>query len=169
MRHPWNEYNPKMPWRMELGCYALNKLACGGLVFGLIWAYCYIVEAMTGIPVTIAGNSGELTAQLWAYGFALPAALAADALHDLLPWLRTSERLTLYLAAGFSIFLLLGSFISPEGTGVLWSNGIAGIVITLLYYRGRHYAGRLWLSGGFGVQIILAFLLPLLLWSIGLQ
>lgn len=32
MRQPWNEFNSKMPWRMELGCYALNKLACGGLV-----------------------------------------------------------------------------------------------------------------------------------------
>lgn len=26
MRQPWNEFNSKMPWRMELGCYALNKL-----------------------------------------------------------------------------------------------------------------------------------------------
>ncbi|WDM22525.1 hypothetical protein [Paenibacillus polymyxa] len=164
MRQPWNEFNSKMPWRMELGCYALNKLACGGLVFGLLWIYCYLAEEITGIPLTIAGNSGELTAQLWAYGFALPAALAADALGDLLPWLRKPEQLTLYLAAGFSVFLLLGSLMSPAGTGILWSNGIAGAGITLLYYGGRH-----WLNREYGLQIMLAFLLPLLLWPIGLQ
>ncbi|WP_348624182.1 hypothetical protein ABFT51_02415 [Paenibacillus peoriae] len=164
MRQPWNEFNSKMPWRMELGCYALNKLACGGLVFGLLWIYCYLTEEITGIPLTIAGNSGELTAQLWAYGFALPAALAADALRDLLPWLRKPEQLTLYLAAGFSVFLLLGSFMSPAGTGISWSNGIAGAGITLLYYGGRH-----WLNREYGLQIMLAFLLPLLLWPIGLQ
>ncbi|MDP1513124.1 hypothetical protein L8C07_26035 [Paenibacillus sp. CMAA1739] len=164
MRQPWNEFNSKMPWRMELGCYALNKLACGGLVFGLLWLYCYLTEEITGLPVTIAGNSGELTAQLWAYGFALPAALAADALYDLLPWLRKPEQFTLYLAVGFSVFLLLGSLMSSAGTGILWSNGMAGAGITLLYYGGRH-----WLNREYGVQIILAFLLPLLLWIIGLQ
>ncbi|MEK5507603.1 hypothetical protein MKX46_17955 [Paenibacillus sp. FSL P4-0113] len=164
MRQPWNEFNSKMPWRMELGCYALNKLACGGLVFGLLWVYCYLTEEITGIPLTIAGNSGELTAQLWAYGFALPAALVADALCDLLPWLRKPEQLTLYLAAGFSVFLLLGSLMSPAGTGISWSNGIAGAGITLLYYGGRH-----WLNREYGLQIMLAFLLPLLLWPIGLQ
>ncbi|MBO3283112.1 hypothetical protein MKY98_02390 [Paenibacillus sp. FSL M8-0228] len=164
MRQPWNEFNSKMPWRMELGCYALNKLACGGLVFGLLWVYCYLTEEVIGVPLTIAGNSGELTAQLWAYGFALPAALAADALCDLLPWLHKPEQLTLYLAAGFSVFLLLGSLMSPAGTGISWSNGIAGAGITLLYYGGRH-----WLNREYGLQIMLAFLLPLLLWPIGLQ
>ncbi|MGG1940019.1 hypothetical protein ABFY57_10020 [Paenibacillus polymyxa] len=164
MRQPWNEFNSKMPWRMELGCYALNKLACGGLVFGLLWVYCYLTEEITGLPVSIAGNSGELTAQLWAYGFALPAALTADALRDLLPWLRKPEQFTLYLAVGFSVFLLLGSLMSPAGTGISWSNGMAGAGITLLYYGGRH-----WLNREYGVQIMLAFLLPLLLWIIGLQ
>lgn len=165
MRQPWNEFNSKMPWRMELGCYALNKLACGGLVFGLLWIYCYLTEEITRIPVTIAGNSGELTAQLWAYGFALPAALAADVLCDFLPWLRKPEQLSLYLAAGFSIFVLLGTLISPAGAGIFsWSNGIAGSAITLLYYGGRH-----WLNRGYGAQIMLAFLLPLLLWPTGLQ
>ncbi|MBE3650763.1 hypothetical protein [Paenibacillus polymyxa] len=164
MRQPWNEFNSKMPWRMELGCYALNKLACGGLVFGLLWVYCYLTKEITGLPVSIAGNSGELTAQLWAYGFALPAALTADALRDLLPWLRKPEQFTLYLAVGFSVFLLLGSLMSPAGTGISWSNGMAGAGITLLYYGGRH-----WLNREYGVQIMLAFLLPLLLWIIGLQ
>lgn len=164
MRQPWNEFNSKMPWRMELGCYALNKLACGGLVFGLLWMYCYLAKEITGMPVTIAGNSGELTAQLWAYGFGLPAALAADVLLDFLPWLRRPEQISLYVVTGFSIFLLLGSWLSPEGAGVSWSSGIAGAGITLLYYGGRHWRNR-----EYGVQILLAFLLPLLLWPIGLQ
>ncbi|MGG4218986.1 hypothetical protein ABEW32_12270 [Paenibacillus jamilae] len=164
MRQPWNEFNSKMPWRMELGCYALNKLACGGLIFGLLWLYCYLTEEITGLPVTLADNSGELTAQLWAYGYALPAALAADALRDLSPWLRKPEQFTLYLAVGFGVFLLLGSLMSPAGTGILWSNGLAGAGITLLYYGGRH-----WLNRDYEIQIMLAFLLPLLLWIIGLQ
>jgi hypothetical protein len=53
---------------------------------------------------------------------------------------------------------------SPAGTGISWSNGIAGAGITLLYYGGRY-----WLNREYGLQIMLAFLLPLLLWPIGLQ
>lgn len=165
MRKHWNHSHSQMPWRMELGCYVMNKMACGGVAFLLL----SLIVHTSGLEPSALSASAQaihdLPERLWAYGYGLPAALVADALSDHLPWHRKHEQAALYITVGFGLFILFATSLAPAiGSTIPWTDGIAGAGVLIIYYMGRTA-----LKQHMILQIALAFFLPLLLLAIGLQ
>jgi hypothetical protein len=161
-----NNTRPKLPWRMAVGHFALSKLACGGLAFSLLSLLTLLLPRLQ-IPIGVLTGqtyNGSWPIQLWAYGFGLPAALAADAVAESLHLKDKSKEAALYFTTGYGLFLMLAYFSVPRFTGISTSDVYAGIIVAAIYTACR----RRWMRESF-IPIMFAFILPLICMIIGHQ
>ncbi|MDP4095995.1 hypothetical protein OIN60_04235 [Paenibacillus sp. P96] len=154
-----NNTQPKLPWRMAIGHYALNKLACGGLAFSLLSLLSLLVPLLPAVPSALSEQaySNDWPTQLWAYGLGLPTALAADVAVELLFVPDKRKQAALYFTTGFGLFLILAYFSVPRLTGITAADIYAGIIVAAIYMTCR----KRWMRESF-VPIMLAFVLPLI-------
>lgn len=159
-----NNTRPKLPWRMAVGHYALNKLACGGLAFTLLSLLSFLPPLLQIPLAALTGpdyNDGW-PIQLWAYGFGLPAALAADAAVEGLYMPDKNKKAALYFTTGYGLFLMLAYFSVPRLTGISPADVYAGMIVAAIYMACR----RRWMRESL-IPIMLAFVLPLICMTIG--
>ena len=95
---------PKRSGRMDMGFYALNKLASAGIVVLLL-------SLLDWVWPPAADRASEwlglyLPQEHWVYGYALTASLAADAILSFLPSLHKAKQAAVYGAVGFLFFAL---------------------------------------------------------------
>ncbi|MFB5678227.1 hypothetical protein ACE3NQ_16505 [Paenibacillus terreus] len=163
-----NNNRPNLPWRMAVGHYALSKLACGGLAFSLLSLLSLLLPRLQIPLAALAGqtyNDGW-PIQIWAYGFGLPAALAADAVAESLHLhiKDKSKQAALYFTTGYGLFLMLAYYSMPRFTGISTADVCAGIIVAAIYTTCR----RRWMRESF-IPIMFAFILPLIFMIIGHQ
>ena len=142
--------------RMDMGFYALSKLASAGAVLCLLSLLHWLWPEQAASPSSIVGI--KLPLEHWIYGYALIASLAADAVASFFPSLAHSSTklLALYGIAGFLFFALL----TGGGTDSLWIRGMAGAIMLAMYWQGRKV-----FSAPSLMTLVFALILPLLLWT----
>jgi len=141
--------------RMDVGLYALNKLASAGVVLLLLTVIGQVWPAGTEKPAELLGLSMEQ--KEWVYGYALIASLVADALLSLLPKRAKSLQIVLYAAVGFGFFALFNGG-SPDQ---LWIRAVLGAVTLLLFLWGKYaFPAHSLITPVFAIAV------PLLCWAI---
>lgn len=117
--------------RMDVGIYALNKLAGAGTVLVLLsllsWGWPQSWETLSAML------GAEIPMEHWVYGYALIASLVADAIISLLPALSRARQAAIYGAAGFLSFALL----TGEDEHMIWLRGVVGMAILLIFVWSR--------------------------------
>lgn len=141
--------------RMDMGLYALNKLACAGSILMLLTIVSWMWPQGAASPASILGTAIPL--EHWVYGYALTASLAADAVISLVPMLGKMKQATLYGAAGFLFFALL----TDGSSNTLWIRGAAGVLMLMMYLGGKPF-----FTGQSLLTLFFALVAPLLCWSI---
>lgn len=126
-----NSSNKRRTGRMDIGYYALIKLASAGAILLLLTIISWLWPDSASRSESILGVSIPLLH--WVYGYTLIASLAADAIISLLPSLNNVIQVILNGAVGFLFFAL---FIGG-GTETLWLRGIAGALMLLMYLWGK--------------------------------
>lgn len=146
---------PKRSARMDMGFYALNKLASAGIVVLLLslldWAW------PSGADQASEWLGLYMPQEHWVYGYALTASLAADAVITFLPSLPKGKQAAVYGAVGFLFFALFTGG-SPEQ---LWLRAAAGALTLLIFLWGKHTFSSNSLATPF-----FALAVPLLCWVI---
>ncbi|GAB6928549.1 hypothetical protein JCM10914A_25320 [Paenibacillus sp. JCM 10914] len=139
--------------RMDMGYYALNKLASSGAIMlilalsGWIWP--------NGADQLSQWLGISMPHEYWVYGYALTASLVADAILSFIPLQRIPKQAALYGATGFLFFaLFLGG---PEEQQ--WARAIVGALTLLMFLWGKHAFSRTSL-----VTLFFALIIPLLCW-----
>ncbi|SMF91300.1 hypothetical protein SAMN05661091_5411 [Paenibacillus uliginis N3/975] len=150
-----NSGNKRLTGRMDMGFYALNKLACAGAILLLLTIISWLWPASADSPASILGVSIPL--EHWVYGYALIASLAADAIISLLPSLNNVKQAALYGAAGFLFFALF----TGGDTDTFWVRGLAGAFMLLMYSWGKQTFTSQSLTTPF-----FALVVPLLCWFV---
>ncbi|MCV4234116.1 hypothetical protein OHJ21_23390 [Virgibacillus sp. LDC1] len=146
---------PKRSGRMDMGFYALNKLASAGVVVLLL-------SLLDWVWPPGADRASEwlglyLPQEHWVYGYALTASLAADAILSFLPSLHKGKQAAVYGAVGFLFFALFTGG-NPEQ---LWLRAAAGALTLLIFLWGKHTFSSNSLATPF-----FALAVPLLCWVI---
>lgn len=146
---------PRRSGRMDMGFYALNKLASAGTVVLLL-------SLLGWIWPSSADRASEwlglyLPQEHWIYGYALTASLAADAILSFLPSLQKGKQAAVYGAVGFLFFALFTGG-SPDQ---IWLRAAAGALTLLLFLWGKHNFHSYSLATPF-----FALAVPLLCWLI---
>lgn len=142
-------YTPMM-WRIRIGNYVINKLACGAIAFLLL----NLITTVTDDYITARVISISL--EQWVYSVIMIASVTWDAVYALIPPLSRTKSLFLLAIWGY----IVGSFFTVYGSGSLWFSGVLGIGTLLLFYYGRTILRECHFT-----SIMLAWLLPIVcLW-----
>lgn len=150
-----NFSKPSLNSRMDMGHYALNKLASAGAIMLLLTALSWIWPQGSPKPAAILG--AKIPLEHWVYGYALIASLAADAVLSFLPYLNRLKQAAVYAAAGFLFFALLVN----GSQDALWIRGAAGMIVLLMYLWGKQL-----FTGQSLFTVFFALVVPLLCWAI---
>ncbi|KOR76849.1 hypothetical protein [Paenibacillus solani] len=150
-----NSEIPRRSGRMDMGFYALNKLASAGIVVLLL-------SLLGWIWPSSADRASEwlglyLPQEHWIYGYALTASLAADAILSFLPSLQKGKQAAVYGAVGFLFFALF----TGGNPDQIWLRAAAGLLTLLLFLWGKHNFSSYSLATPF-----FALAVPLLCWLI---
>lgn len=143
------EYTPMM-WRLRIGNYVINKLACGAIAFLLL----NLLAVITNTYIT--NQIQPFSLAQWVYGLFMIASIAYDAVFALIPSLSRTKSTFFVSAWGY----IIGYCFVVNGSGSSWMSGVLGIGTILLFYHGRPI-----LRGRLLTTIVLAWLIPLVcLW-----
>lgn len=146
---------PNRSSRMDMGSYALNKLASAGIVVLLLSLVDWIWPSSAELASEWLGI--YVPQEHWIYGYALTSSLAADAILSFLPSLPKDKQAAVYGAVGLLFFALFTGG-TPEQIGY---RAAAGALTLLLFLWGKHNFSSYSLATPF-----FAFAVPLLCWLI---
>lgn len=141
-------YTPMM-WRIRIGNYVINKLACGAIALLLL-------NLITTLTDDITTRIISISLEQWIYSVIMIASVTLDAIYALIPPLSRTKSLFLLSVWGY----VVGSFFTVHGSGSLRLSGVLGIGTLLLFYYGRTI-----LRERYFTSVMLAWLLPIVcLW-----
>lgn len=120
--------------RLAAGMYALNKLACAGVTFMLVFIVTLALPGSGGIP-----EGWPISAPHAIYAYGLPAALVADGLLRLLRMTATPLSFAVYAAAGVGA----GFWLAAEQGGTPLLCALAGVAGLLLFRAAQTAVDRL--------------------------
>lgn len=143
------DYTPMM-WRIRIGNYIINKLACGAISLLLL----HLLTTVTDDYIT--NQIISISLEQWIYSVIMIASIASDAVYTLITPLSRTKSFFLLSAWGY----IVGSFFTVYGSGGVRLSGVLGIGTILLFYYGRTILRERYLS-----SLLLAWLLPIVcLW-----
>lgn len=138
-------YTPMM-WRLRIGNYVINKLACAGIALLLL----KLITTVTDDYIT--NRIISISLEQWIYSVIMIASITSDAVCALIPPLSRTKSLFLLSVWGY----VVGSFFTVYGSGSLRFSGVLGIGTLLLFYYGRTI-----LRERYFTSVMLAWLLPI--------
>ena len=147
------EYSPMM-WRLHIGNYIINKLACGGialLLLNLITVFTHDYLPSKILPLSL---------EQWVYGICMMSAIVADAIYALIAPLSRTTSICLISVWGY----IVGYSVVVHGGGNSWLSGLLGLSTMLLFYFGRTVLQKRSLTA-----LILAWIIPLVCMWIFMQ
>ncbi|OAB45666.1 hypothetical protein PBAT_12185 [Paenibacillus antarcticus] len=139
------EYSPMM-WRLHIGHYVINKLACGGIAFLLL----NLINMITHDYITISITPFSL--EQWVYGIIMMASITFDALCALMAPLSGSIYIFVLSIWGY----IVGYTLTVNGIGASWLSGLLGLGTILLFYFATSILRRHSLT-----SLMLAWIIPL--------
>ncbi|MGG1879879.1 hypothetical protein ABDI30_20205 [Paenibacillus cisolokensis] len=121
-----HQRRPQRASRMDVGAYALSKLAGAGALLMLLTAFFWLLPLGKNELLAALGVSG-IPLEHIVYGYAMTATLVADAITSLLRIRSRASQAALYAACGLLFFggFMAGS--SPE----LWLRAATGALLLL--------------------------------------
>jgi len=139
------EYSPMM-WRLHIGHYVINKLACGGIAFLLLNLINMIAHDY------ISSSIPPISLEQWVYGIIMMAYITFEALCALIAPLSGSRSIFILSLWGY----IVGYALAVNEIGASWLSGFLGLGTILLFYFGSSILRSHSLT-----SLVLAWIIPL--------
>jgi len=139
------QYSPMM-WRLHIGHYLINKLACGGITFLLLSLINMITHDY------ISNSILSISLEQWVYGIIMMAFITFDALCVIIAPLRGSRSILVLSAWGY----IIGYSLAVNEISASWLSGLLGLSTILLFYFGSSIIRKYSLT-----SLVLAWIIPL--------
>lgn len=125
-----------LTWRLDIGYYALNKLACSGLAFLLIILAVHAWDDWTSAQPSLFDTFPVPPAH-FVYGYAMLASIAADLIIVILRPLSRFKQFLLYAVSGISCMAFLPRTSDELVTQHVGVALVAGVIVLAIYYGGK--------------------------------
>ncbi len=138
------EYSPMM-WRLHIGNYIINKLACGGITFLLLNLITVVTHDYLSSKIL------PISLEQWVYGIFMMSSIVSDAVCALTVPLSRTKSICLLSAWGY----IVGLSVVVHGGESSWLIGFLGLGTMLLFYFGRTVLQKRSLTA-----LVLAWIIP---------
>ncbi|SIR44933.1 hypothetical protein SAMN05421578_11487 [Paenibacillus macquariensis] len=139
------QYSPMM-WRLHIGHYVINKLACGGMAFLVL----NLINMAT--HDYISSSILSISLEQWVYGIIMMASITFDALCAIIAPLRGSKSIFVLSVWGY----IVGYSLAVNDISTSWLSGLLGLGTILLFYFGSSIIRKYSLT-----SLVLAWIIPL--------